>query len=99
MLRVATLVMAAVSICFAQAPAPAKKADKAASAAPATAVLDINYATLAELEKLEGIGPAYAEKIIKGRPYRAKNELVQKKLIPAATYDKIKDRIVAKQKS
>jgi competence protein ComEA len=63
----------------------------------ATEKLDINTATVEQLKELPGIGDAYSKKIVDGRPYRAKNELVQNKVIPQATYDKIKDMIIAKQ--
>lgn len=75
--------------------APAKP--KAAASKPAE-LIDINSASPAELKTLPGIGEALAAKIIAGRPYRAKNELEQKKVVPTATYAKIRDRIVAKQK-
>jgi DNA uptake protein ComE-like DNA-binding protein len=80
------------------APAPKASESKMAPAAKAD-LLDINSASAEQLDALPGIGKAYSAAIIKGRPYKGKDELVQKNIVPQKTYDGIKDKIIAKQKS
>jgi len=83
-------------------PPPAAAAPKPATPAPAPAMkvelIDINSATADQLDALKGVGKARAAAIIKGRPYKGKDELVQKGIVPQNVYDDIKDKIIAKQK-
>jgi len=72
-------------------------AKAAAAASKKTEKLDLNTASEDQLKALPGIGDAYAKKIVAGRPYKAKDELWEKKIIPKATYQKIRDQVVARQ--
>ena len=90
----------AASLALATLAAPAFAQDKKApapAAAKAEALMDINSASEKDLATLPGIGEARAKAIVKGRPYKGKNELKDKKIVPDNVYDGIKDKVIAKQ--
>jgi len=106
MIRVLVVLLAVLFLAGGVAAQPATKdAPKAgAKAEPKKAeskkheLVDLNSATAAQLQEVPGIGEAYSKKIVENRPYKRKDELVKKKIVPQATYDKIKDHVIAKQK-
>ena len=70
---------------------------KSATKAPASKLIDINSATVEQLKTLPGVNDGLARKIVEGRPYRVKTDLVRKNAIPQAAYNKIAGLVIAKQ--
>ena len=94
---VALFAAADASTLIAQTAKPVAKHATHAKGAATAQLIDLNSATKDQLMTLPGIGDAYADKIIAGRPYKAKTELTSKNIVPAATYKKIAAKIIAKQ--
>ena len=99
LLRLLGVMSLGLTLAFAEPPKKdAKKVDAKVDVKKAAEPIDINTATADQLKTIAGIGDAYSGKIIKGRPYKRKDELVQKGILPQGVYDKVKEQIIARQK-
>ena len=97
MASILSTALMAATLSFGQAPQPKPAKEKAPAATSAKhELVDLNTATKEELVAVPGIGDAYADKIIAGRPYKSKSELKSKKIVPADTYNKIASHVIAK---
>ena len=92
----ARLLTIGLALLLGAATAVAQTRTTPAPAAPAASLIDINSASRDDLMTLEGIGEVRADAIIRARPFKAKTELVERRLIPEALYDKIADKVIAR---
>lgn len=92
MMRIVSLIVLAV-LALAQ---PSVAQTRPAPAAPASNLIDLNNASRDDLMTLDGIGEVRADAIIRSRPFKAKTELVERRLIPEHLYDKIADKVMAR---